>query len=259
MFQARASVPGSYEALSEYYYGSVRHAADLAPAGKPPDAYVPAHQCVELCAALEHLDPRRERQTAVLRQARAFTAWLARAGRPGESTVVAQWIRPVPFAELLKRITWPCRFSAIHRVTRLDAASLAKEFESVRVYFLECRVFRQLEYTMEQIVGARPGELRTIRAFCLGDAIVVEGPRPSGRTGRLAELIAHEVIHCIQCWHVGDPARWLPSYVAECHRNGLNPGISGYRTNRYEQEAYGVALGCGSVITEATKNRAWWV
>ena len=259
VFRARASVASSYEALSEYYYGSAKHAGDISPAGTPPNAVVPENTWVKLPAALKHLNPQRERQIAVLHQALAFTEWLARACRPGELTPVAHWINPVPFAELLKRVTWPRRFSAIHRTARLAAATLAKDFEAVRVYFLEHRVFQQLEYTMEQIVGAKPGRLRTIHAFCLGDVIVVEGPRPSGRTGRLAELIAHEVIHCIQCRHVGDRTRWLPSYVEECHRNGLNQGISGYRSNRYEREAYGVVLGCRSVITEATENKAWWV
>ena len=258
VFRARARIPASYKALSQHYYGNANHAAELSAAGTPPGAIVPANTWVPVGAALASLDSR-ERQMAAAHQARAFTEWMARACRPAESTVVADWINPVPFAKLLKRVTWPYRFSAVHRVERLEARTLAKDFESLRVYFLEYRVFRQLEYTMEQIVGAQPGGLRAIGAFCLGDAVVVEGPRPSGRTGWLAVLIAHEVIHRIQCCHVGDTKRWLQSCVEECHRNGLNRGICGYRQNRYEQEAYGVALRCRSVITETTRNKAWWV
>ena len=258
VFRARARVATSYEALSQHYYGSPDHAAEIAAAGTPPGAIVPVNTWVTVGSALGSLDSR-ERQIAVAHQASAFTEWMARACRPSESTVVADWINPVPFAELLKRVTWRFRFSAIYRVERLDAPNLAKDFESLRVYFIEYRVFRQLEYTMEQIVGAAPGALRTIGAFCLGDGVVVEGPRPSGRTGSLAELIAHEVIHRIQCCQVGDTRRWLRNCVQECHRNGLNPGISGYRQNRYEQEAYGVARGCRSVTTETTDEKAWWV
>ena len=259
LFRARARARTTYAALSEYYYGNSNHTARIsAAAGAPTWAIVSPNTWVTVCASLTGLTSP-ERQIAVAHQASAFTEWMARACPPAQSSVVADWINAVPFAKLLKYVTWPYRFSAIHRVERLQACILAKDFESLPVCFLERRVFRQLEYAMEQIVGARPGQLRAIRAFSLGDAIVVEGPRPSGRNGRLAMLIAHEAIHRIQCCYVGDTKRWLRSYVEECHKYGLNRRICGYRQNAYEREAYGVAMESRSVITETTWHSAWWM
>ena len=252
VFRARASVPATYETLSEHYYGDPGHAARIA-CGRPPGSLVPANTWIAVSSALAGCTSR-QMQIAVVHQASAFKEWMARARTPREPSTVAEWINPGPFAELLKSVAWPCRFSALHRVELLDAPTLAKDFESLHVCFLDVPVFRQLEHAMEQIVGASRGE-RGVKGFCLGDAIVVKGPRSCGRTGHFAELIAHEVIHRIQCCHVGGPKRWLQSYVAECHRYGLDRGICGYRRNRYELEAYGVAMRRDSAITATTGSK----
>ena len=265
VFRAKARVATSYEALSEHYYDNPSHAAEISADGTPPDAIVPEQTWVTVCSALAHLDSR-ERQIAVAHQAGAFMGWMARACRPAESSVVADWINPVPFAKLLKRVTWPYRFSAICRVERLDAPTVAKDFESLRVYFLDNRVFRQLEYTMEQIVGAPPGALRTIGGFCLGDAVVVEGPRPSGRAGEHAELIAHEVIHRIQCCHVGDTQDYptLREPRAVTPRLVTAPSIlltctaAWFSCRHIRERAIRAGFAVGQVSENKLKNRWLW-